>query len=425
MLARRISTSVGEKLAFLLESQYWPLLRLEAYQWQQLTALLKHSYAHVPYYRRAFNEVGLEPRDITSPGDLAQLPILTKEIIREHHDDLLDRSVDRATLVGNSTGGSTGEPLCFFQDENYCQWEQAAAIRAWKYYVGGNETTLEAILWGAERDIGKGMGLKKVLYSVLRERCLPLNTFDLDSASLRRYRTLYNLLRPKILRGYASSLFFVADYVKTQGLSMHPPQAIISSAETLWPNMRSLIEEVFRARVYDSYGCREVSQIATECESHDGLHIVMENQIVELDNGRIVVTNLRNYAMPFIRYSIGDLAESVRKDACACGRSSLRISGLQGRESDNVQLRDGRVIHGEYFTHLFYGMANVRAFCVDYHRDVSRIVVRCNDLTEKQKSELSSRIARDLSLSEIQFHSLDATEKTVTGKFRFVRVISG
>lgn len=421
-LKRNISVQSKDKLALLLDSQFWSRDEIMKYQLDKVTLILNHAAKYVPYYRKLFRDKKINIDGIKSLDDLACIPVLSKRDIQQNLNSMVAESVDIRALFSNSTGGSTGVPLNFYQDASYIAWADAARLRAWRYMVGATEKDLEAVLWGAERDIGKGVSIRKALYHVLREGCLPLNSFDMKPSEIKKFCRLYNVLKPKTLRGYASSLHVFADFVSTENIRIVPPSAIISSAETLLPQARRKIETVLGAPVYDSYGCREVSQIATECTAHDGLHVVWENQYVELVNGSVVVTNLHNYAMPFIRYEIGDLADSLSFSECACGRNGQKIKNIKGRIADNIVLENGRIVHGEYFTHLFYAHQNISRIQVVYHKKSGRLTIRvsspvdCNGLAD----EVKRRIREDFGIVNIDFIQTDKFEKTETGKYKFV-----
>jgi phenylacetate-CoA ligase len=132
-----------------------------------------------------------------------------------------------------------------------------------------------------------------------------------------------------------------ARFVRDEGIGGIRPKGIISSAEVLTPENRELIETTFGCRVFDRYGCREVSVIASECGEHQGLHINADNLLVETvtdqgpvrgEDGEVLITDLRNFAMPLIRYRIKDVGRLLPQ-ACGCGRGLplMRISG--GRTS--------------------------------------------------------------------------------------------
>ena len=157
---------------------------------------------------------------------------------------------------------------------------------------------------------------------------------------------------PRILFGYASSLHRFAQFVRQgpyQGIRF---DGIISSAEVLPEAVRQVIEETFKCRVFNRYGTKDLGGIACECEAHSGLHVSAENNLIEIlcddrptrpgETGSIIVTNLNNWGMPFIRYSIGDEGAWDDDSRCPCGRSSPRLKAVDGRIVDRFVTRDGR-----------------------------------------------------------------------------------
>jgi phenylacetate-CoA ligase len=198
-------------LSFLKQSQFYTPEKLQALQWQKLQPLLQHAATKVPYYRGLFADNNLQPGDIDGPAALAQLPMLTKAHIRSAGDTLLTEGVDTTTLLENYTGGSTATPLKFYQDDNYRMWADAARTRAWKHMPGFDEDEIEAVLWGADRDIAYTLGPKQVLKVFLQKRGLTLNTFSASDRKFRTFTRLMNWSRPRLLRGYASSLVYFAE----------------------------------------------------------------------------------------------------------------------------------------------------------------------------------------------------------------------
>lgn len=419
---RSVPKETADKLQFMLTSQYWNQEQIRDYQWQKLQPLIHHAAFKVPYYRNLFKSNGLLPEDIRNLDDFSKIPVLTKKDMQQCLNDMVADGADTSKLALNSTGGSTGMPLNFYQDPNYILWSDAARLRAWRYMAGVTEKDLEAVLWGAIRDIGKGLTFNQVLRGVLRERSLVLNTFDLDEALLNKYLRYYNFFKPPVMRGYASSLYYVARYIEGKKLNVHKPKAIVSSTEVLHPRMRETIERIFECKVFDSYGCREISQIATECEAHNGLHIVFENQYVELDGQDIVVTNLNNYVMPFLRYRVGDLASAIDCTPCSCGRKSPRILSLVGRDNDNIELPNGKVINGEFFEFLFFGMPSVIQYQVVFKRSTNRLQIKlhASDQGEEVGGLIKRSMAEKFGFTDVDVEYGDNFDKTPTGKLRFV-----
>jgi phenylacetate-CoA ligase len=203
--------------------------------------------------------------------------------------------------------------------------------------------------------------LREQLEAVLvRRRFIPV--FEMSDDRLARMVAEIAAWQPVLLDGYAEALDFLAHYLKMHGGVAVRPRAIMSSAQTLPQTSRRLIEEAFGCRVFDKYGAREFSGIAYECEAHAGHHVVGEGYIVEIlrdgeparpgEAGEVVITDLNNYCLPFIRYRIGDLAVAMNADeACTCGRGLPRIGDVEGRVQSIIQGSDGRYLPGAFFSH--------------------------------------------------------------------------
>jgi phenylacetate-CoA ligase len=418
----RRSVDFLAKYSEFLDSQWWSLGSFQNHQNLRLRSLLEHAAANVPYYSKLFSKCGVGFSDFSDQSVLNRIPVLTKKDIQENFEGLRARNIALGDVVPNSTGGSTGMPLNFFQDENYSRWSRPAMSRAWRDAVGVELEATEAVFWGAMRDIGKDIGFLANIYRYLRNGRISLNTFDMDDRSLERFLRICNLFKPEIVRGYATSLAYAAEFIAIHGKTIYQPKAIISSTEVLHSQTRQKIEEAFRAPVFDSYGCREIGQIAMECSEHDGLHVVMENQIVELIEGKIIVTNLHNYGMPFIRYEVGDLAAGLNLEPCACGRKSVRLTKLVGRDNDNIVLKSGKIINGEFFEFLFFGCKSVRQYQVIYRRVSDKLLVRVSlrDQSEGVPELIKNAMREKFGYEHVEIVESATFDKTPTGKLRFV-----
>jgi phenylacetate-CoA ligase len=179
-----------------------------------------------------------------------------------------------------------------------------------------------------------------------------LNTYVLSAEVLDKYITFMRKFNPEVIRGYASSVYLIAKYMSEKGIKCAHPKAVITTAETLLDFQRKTIEEAFNCQVFDYYGSREIGSIAAECEVHNGYHISAENLVLECvkdgeqvsagENGEILLTSLRNYGMPFIRYAIGDVGK-LSEDPCACGRGLPLLASIEGRISQFMSVLDKRL----------------------------------------------------------------------------------
>jgi phenylacetate-CoA ligase len=195
-------------------------------------------------------------------------------------------------------------------------------------------------------------------------RRLFIPAFEIKGENLEEFVGMIRRHDPVLVDGYAESLNFLATYVREGHEPGFSPKAVMSSAQVLPENVRSVIEEGFATRVYDKYGSREFSGIAYQCgESHDH-HVMDESYIVELlvdgrpalpgEIGEIVITDLNNFSVPLIRYRIGDLATDVDDhQPCPCGRSMSRIGRIEGRTQAIVHCGNGTWLPGTFFAHFF------------------------------------------------------------------------
>jgi len=331
---------------FLEKTQWLSRREIDRLQNENLRALLKHAYDTVPYYRRVFRERGLSPSDIKSVNDLVKLPVLTKADVRNNFGDLVSRGFPKNKLISYQSGG-TGDQIKFYITKEQFSWETAAEFRAyrWAGYRFGDRCLM---FWGSPIDLARHAGVIKRFTSRL-ERVLVLNTYVVSDEVLGKYARLMKRFNPEIVRGYASSVYMMAKYMLERGVDYVRPKAVITSAEMLLDYMRKMIEDAFGCSVFDYYGSREIGAIAAECEMHSGYHISAENVVLEFvrdgehvaagEDGVILVTSLRNFGMPFIRYAIGDVGRPS-DDVCSCGRGLPLMLSIEGRVSQFMAVFD-------------------------------------------------------------------------------------
>lgn len=407
----------------------------KTFQDTHLKRLILHCYDRVPYYHRVLDEI-----DIINDGDVdlskfSEIPILTKEILRNNHKDLISSDYQTRRWYYSSSGGSTGEPVQFIQDDTYDRWGRAANWYYHNNFLGIDRIKCKEIrLWGNVRDIFQGgLGVRGKIQNLLMNTII-LNSFRMDETSLEKYVEIINAEKPAYIRGYAGSLFELCNYIEKQQLSIHQPMIVASAAETLNSNMRGRIEKTFGIKLYDFYGSRETDNIAGECK--EGLlHIFTFRNYVEVldDNnrpitegkeGRIIVTALHNYSMPFIRYEIGDLGVLGPK-TCNCGSILPTLSKVTGRITDHFYLKNGTSIPAEFFIHLIGVVCyseEIRQFQVIQEKyDQIRIrIVSKNDNRDYRNIDIENRIRQVMgSECNIIWDCVDEIPKTRSGKYLY------
>ncbi len=324
-------------------------------QWQRLRGILHHAYTQCPFYRACFDRAGLTPHDFRKLEDLRALPVLEKRDIQERGEDMVARDWPRGDLIANQTGGSTGTPVQFYLSKDR-KCSRAAATLRHNLWAGWRIGDRAAVVWGAPHDRPPDSWRTRLRGTLLREP-LWLDTANITEASLAQFHTTLIRYRPRIIQAYARSAVLFARYLQARGQTPHRPYSIVTSAEVLEAEERRLLEDVFGCPIFNRYGCREVSVIASECSAHSGLHIMAEGLYVEIETrhgpakpgemGSILVTDLLNYAMPLIRYRIGDVG-AWASGSCSCGRGLPRLERIAGRVTDFLVGCDGRLVSGVY-----------------------------------------------------------------------------
>jgi phenylacetate-CoA ligase len=402
-----------------------------AVQAQKLAGLMEHAARHVPYYRQV---LGNRAPDGFSADDLRRLPPLTKQVVRDEARNLVAENADRGDLESNSTSGSTGEPLYFYTDKRSSDCRKATAVRN-RHWAGIKPGDREMRLWGSPIDNAQARALRGIVHSWLT-RTRMLSAYDLSDANLRRYFDEMRRFRPRLLVSYPSVLEELVRAAQRLHVEVHRPQAIIVSAETLYPYQRDLFAETFGVQVFNRYGSREVGDIAQECAKHRGLHLNADRILVEIvrddltpcaagETGDVLVTDLDNYGMPLIRYAIGDRATVGSGQPCPCGLGLPLLEGVEGRSLDVVRFPNGSGVGGTYWTILLRAHAGIRQFQV-VQEDLEHVTIKyiadaplSQDLRDFVERDVAQRAGPDLVLS---FEKVNDIPLSAGGKRRLVVV---
>ncbi len=392
------------------QSQWWPLEQIRELQSSRLQRLIEHAYQHVPYYRRTMDELGVAPAAIRSAHDLNMLPILTKADIRDAGESLLADCCDPRRLRRCATSGSTGEPLRFFSTrEDRFTRGLARSLRA-AQWAGVNPGDRHATL---SRPRHYARRHEQLLYRMSRRvrRSKQVSYGHLTDDDLERIARYLQHERLHSLGGSPPLLALVAAYMRRRGLSAPHMNAIICGGEQLYPHARELLREVFGCEPCSKYSSFEVFDIASECSAHQGLHIQAEDVIVEVvdaagnvlpegEQGRVLLTNLHNYAMPLVRYEIGDIG-AMDSSTCDCGRNLPRLVGMLGRASELIVTPSGGRIFAADLDLESLGRLGVRSYHI-VQEDIDLVTVHLtwySDIVAPDRAAGERLIAARLSRS--------------------------
>lgn len=371
-------------------------------QKEKLYRLIAFSLEYVPYYQ----SLGLKKEDFSKDTifeDIKKFPILTKDIIRKEKDNMYPTIKIKDWCFDNISGGTTGEPVPFRHSGYFFDSDQAGKL-LFDEWAGRKIGDRQIRLWGSERDIisGKKDWLNKI-YRACRNEIF-LNSFVMNESIMDKYINLINKRKPTMILAYVQSARELAVYIEKKGKEVYSPKSVMVSAGTLDDYTNELLGRVFRCPILNRYGSREMGDMACSCSKNEGLHINTFTSYIEIldDNykpcqdgeiGNIITTSLLDYSMPIIRYEIGDTG-AWTSHQCSCGRGLPMLKSVNGRRIDIFENSKGKMIYGDYFTHLFYVESIVKQFqVIQEDFDQLRIkLVLTSQSTEREKSDLYKRI---------------------------------
>ena len=339
-----------------------------------LAHMLEYARTTIPYYQR------LHETHPLTPASLEMVPPLTKELIRANYDALKAPDIDARLHWEHASGGSTGKPVKVIHDEHFAATCEALSMFATRHCFGGPFTN-QLVLWGSAEEVLEEQPvptlksqIKDKLLLAMEKKTTTFNTFNFTPEKMVACVETLNRQKPEFIFGYAGSVYELAKYMQARGIKpARAPQVALLTAQTCYPHMREMIETVLGCQICNHYGSREVGPVSWEaCDGKtyhfDFIHLV---EVVDDGNrrvppgteGRVLVSTLHNFAMPLIRYDIGDRA-IMGERATLAGRSLPTFEQIVGKTAEHFKTPDGTLVHGQFFINLFYFRDWIDAFQV-------------------------------------------------------------
>ena len=336
------------------QSQWWTPARLMGRQFVQLGQLASHAYLTVPFYRERLDRAGLAPGDLASPDGWRRLPLLSRADIQSAGDTLITRNLPAGHGAKKDifTSGSTGSPIRAVRTDLWELIWSAFTLRDHLWHRRDFAATLATI---RESENGKavypdgsvapGWG-RSPIPAFTTGPCVGLNILtpiDQQVEWLVRQKPDYLLTHPSVAHE-------LARHCLANGIQLAGLREVQTISEILRPATREICRDAWDVPVADMYTTREVGYVALQCPDHDHYHVQAEGVFVEVldgdgmpcragDVGWVVVTALHNFAMPLLRYDIGDHAEVG--EPCPCGRGLPVLNRILGRTQNMLVLPSG------------------------------------------------------------------------------------
>lgn len=323
---------------------------IRSFQDGKIRFLIRHACKSVPYYQRLFERCGVRPEDVSTAADLSLIPITEKNDLKNLPiADITARRIDPDRLTLRITSGSTGRPFVVRRthlEDHVINMFRIRANRQFGLRPRDRTARIAIVNTGPEK--------RETFLTHLRQgagihRQYPVDCLQPAEAVLRRLQEL----DPDIISGYPSTIAQVAPLVQG-GFTGRRLRHITCGGESLTALKRRSIEQGFGVRAFDLFGAHECNLVAWECPQTGLYHVCDDNIVAEVvrdgravsegERGELVITALHSYAMPFIRYRLGDLVEKG-PDRCPCGQPFSTFRSIGGRIRDYFMLPDGRHVH--------------------------------------------------------------------------------
>jgi phenylacetate-CoA ligase len=392
---------------------------IEEFQAKKLRHIVSHAYRNSPFYRHTFKEHGVKLDDIQTVGDLGKLPTVTKRDLIDNFSQVVSRGFRRETCTVESTSGSTGENMTILHDSRAIDYYAPAHIRG-HMAVGLRPQHKTAYI--RYKSMGPSLIERLGFFRFFHiPSDLPLSTI---------------IERMKEIRGFAincypNTMYLIAKEISQEDAEFLSPHHIVTWSEKLTPRIRKTVEETFHCPVYDQYGAFECHSIAFECMEKK-MHINADVLIMEFlkdgepvapgERGEIVITNLWDRAMPFIRYKIGDIG-GPSDEVCECGRGLPLMEELEGRTDDSLVTPSGKPVLPSIVVPIFFPYPEIDAFQVvqKTREDIRIKIVKGSNYRKDTDSQIIQKF-RSIFGSEpdITIEYVEEIKKTPGGKLRCI-----
>jgi phenylacetate-CoA ligase len=365
---------------------------LENLQADKLKKLLTHASRDIPFYQNRFVNHNLD--------GIQNLPLLSKQALKDAGNEAIKSNTK---LIRKTTSGTTGPAFSFYIDKDFFAKELAQNLRIFDFseFELGQPWVLLVPLRDKKNPFFSYLTNRLVLDAAMLSSgktplCCPKTIeerFQPDERIIQKFFNKIDRHKPKLIYSYPSTMIALATHLKNWNVRNVRTEKIILSGEILTYPARKFIEEIFQGEVFELYGTTEFPSIAQECKIHNGLHIFTDSYYVEFaPDNEIIVTDLENYTMPFIRYQTADYG-FLKSEKCRCGCAFPLMDITQGRVSDLIVSPNGQFLRASFFTTLLEKNREIKKFqLVQETQNKLKIYLIADNLSASRQGYLARRI---------------------------------
>ncbi|MFA7398519.1 MAG: phenylacetate--CoA ligase family protein [Crenarchaeota archaeon] len=349
---------------------HWSPSEIKRYQNKRLRYIVKYAYNNVPFYRQLYQENGVNIDEINQIEDLGKLPVVKKEFFKKQDPQLLvSNQYNLNSLKKVRTSGSTGTPFVIYINSTEDAWRKAIYMRA--NIACGQKPKDRWVVLTAPTHFKDTTNIQRKL-GIFAQNCVSL--FETSDKKIQQVIDA----KPDVLDGYSGSVAMLAREAKKRNIVSIKPHLVFGNAEFIDQQSRRCIEDVFNAPYCDQFGCAEIDRSAWQCLNREGYHMDVDSVITEFldraglsvaddEQGTVTYTSLFNYAMPFIRYSIGDIGVST-SDTCSCGNNLPLMKIIMGRKDSFLSLPNNKILSPMVF--------NYAISTFNFYKDIDQYQIR-------------------------------------------------
>lgn len=405
---------------------------IEKYQNHKLIELVRYAYNNIEFYKKKYDDFGVNIDEIKSIKDLPKLPLISKEEIKANIEIMVPKDVDKRKLKYITTGGTSGEPMGIYTSYENEIIEWAHVLGFWSR-VGYKLNSSRAVFRGKKLpNVDKGVYWN---YDNIKKE-LSISTFHMNNETMLEFYEKLNKYKPKFFHGYMSAIVTFTKFMDENNLKLdYKLTAILATSENIYEHQIKYVEEYYKTRVFSFYGHSERLIFAGECEYSRKYHVNPIYGIAEIvdskgnvvqdgNAGELVGTGFTNKYMPLIRYKTGDIASFSKNQSCKCGRNHKLIEKVEGRwKQEMLVKKDGTLfsmtalnLHSEVY-------CKIKKF--KFYQDTKGIVIMnivpTKDLSSRDIDKLLKEFSDKVGIGIVfKYNIVDNIESNKNGKFIFI-----